>query len=336
MGRSFLGRCALLLGTFFSPNGLAERICLPTDNVNVFDADSYVQPTCATKKNGGFGLVRENGTRFHGGIDIRPVCRDSANEPMDEVRSVADGIVRYINFSPEKSSLGVYVIVEHDDFSLPIHSLYAHLARIDEQISVGKRVRSGTPLGIMGRTDGTYQIPKQFAHLHFELGLRLGTEENFASWYGRHCEDSPNPHGQWNYLNFVSFDPLPPLQMRQFPLLTHVQCFPTAFKTRVPVCEFPDFLRRYAQLLEPHAGGEIIAFDIEWTWFGLPKRWNALMDANLVHDSSVRLLEWDGEWLALCLKRKTLERTENGTIRLGTNTLNALEKIFSLRYDHSD
>ncbi|MDQ6861282.1 MAG: M23 family peptidase, partial [Verrucomicrobiota bacterium] len=39
-------------------------------------------------------------TRFHEGIDIRPLRRDAAGEPLDPVRAIADGAVAYVNNVP--------------------------------------------------------------------------------------------------------------------------------------------------------------------------------------------------------------------------------------------
>jgi hypothetical protein len=301
---------------------------LPTDNVFIYDEERYIQPTCIGKKNGGFGLVRENGMRFHGGIDIKPILRDADNEPLDVVRAVADGVVRYVNRFPEKSSLGMYVVVEHEDFSASIHSLYAHLGEIDKLVEAGKRISQGTQIGVIGRTCATYAIQKQFAHLHFELGLRLGSKENFSKWYnGRYAGDE-NLHCMWNYLNFISFDPLPPLKIGSFPTLKYLKNLPTAFVTRVYCREFPDFLQRYPDLLDQHQNEKIIGFDIEWTWFCMPKRWKVLTDSTITTCNYAQLLFWDKKLLSQCIRRKSLAHDSSHRVIIGPYAIDVLEKIF--------
>src|SRR5690348_15067123 len=56
-------------------------------------------------QGGQYGFVRDPTdtgggvvyTRFHEGIDIRPLNRDAAGEPIDEVRAIGDGKVVHVN-----------------------------------------------------------------------------------------------------------------------------------------------------------------------------------------------------------------------------------------------
>src|SRR5512132_3933667 len=56
-------------------------------------------------EGGQYGFVRDPTdtpggvvyTRFHEGIDIRPIHRDAHGEPLDEVRAIADGKVVHVN-----------------------------------------------------------------------------------------------------------------------------------------------------------------------------------------------------------------------------------------------
>ncbi|MDR0679418.1 MAG: M23 family metallopeptidase [Puniceicoccales bacterium] len=308
-----------------------ERFFLPTDNGAVQDPVHYLQNVGTVRGNGGFGMVREQGTRFHGGIDIRPLRRRPDGEPADAVRSVADGTVVYVNRNPKMSSYGVYVLVEHDGLSLPLLSLYGHLATVREEIVSGRRLSAGDPLGTMGRTAADYVIKKEQAHLHFELALRLGEEEKFSRWYLLQRFPTANCHGQWNGLNLVSLDPLPLLRtIGEFSLAEHVRRLPTAFETRIRTGQLPPFLRRYGALWDGNTdepGGDFL---VEWTWFGLPKRWRPLppSDLGMATATEVTLLRWDPGWLASASARGTLQRGRNGFVRLGERTLDTLEKIF--------
>ena len=52
-------------------------------------------------------------TKFHEGIDISPVNRDRAGNPLDLVSSIADGRVVHISPISGRSNYGKYVVVEH-------------------------------------------------------------------------------------------------------------------------------------------------------------------------------------------------------------------------------
>jgi hypothetical protein len=166
------------------------------------------------------------------------------------------------------------------------------------------------------------------------MGLRLGTDGAFGAWYGRQHFAEPNGHGVWNGLNLVSFDPLPSLKGdAEDPLAEHVRTLPTAFVTRVCTAVVPDFLRRYPALLDgPLPAPEPLGgFDIEWTWFGLPKRWRALSQGQArVAEPGPLLLRWEREWSIAALRRETLYWSSDGdgVVRIGPRTRAALEKIF--------
>ncbi|PYJ19335.1 MAG: hypothetical protein DME94_00130 [Verrucomicrobia bacterium] len=90
-------------------------IVLPTDNDALFSGDGaafyqYVERDYKGAKStpwegGRYGFVRDpvdtaGGTiytRFHEGIDIRPLHRDAQGDPLDEVRAIADGKVVHVN-----------------------------------------------------------------------------------------------------------------------------------------------------------------------------------------------------------------------------------------------
>src|ERR1700730_18210458 len=109
--------------------GVRANVCgmergLPTDNDAIFRNDGpafyqYIERDYHGEKStpwegGQYGFVRDpqqtrDGivyTRFHEGIDIRPVHRDDNGEPRDEVRAIADGKVVYTSAVPGHSNYG--------------------------------------------------------------------------------------------------------------------------------------------------------------------------------------------------------------------------------------
>lgn len=164
-----------------------------------------------------FGCVRNNGQRFHEGIDITPYLRrDRRGEATDPVVAAFGGVVRHVNTTAGNSGYGRYVFIEHPQFSPAIYTLYAHLATIDTELEAGAEVENAARLGTMGRSAGGYSIPRDRSHLHFEVGLRLS--DDFQTWYDRQRFGSRNAHGLFNGLNLVGFDPLAAYDwMRQNP-----------------------------------------------------------------------------------------------------------------------
>jgi hypothetical protein len=323
-------RCLLAFLSFVSGAtcGAAEFF-LPTPNPSPQVEASYLQPTRAGLTNGGFGMTREKGTRYHAGIDIQPVHRADDGEPLDSVFSIGDGVVVYINEGEGLSNYGKYVVVVHDGFNLPIHTLYAHLNAINGELAVGDRVAGGQLLGVMGRTANDYNIPSERAHLHFEIGLRLGEGTNFQRWYERsHGADEPNHHGMWNGLNLVSLDPLPLLQ-NGFPadMAAYVHGLPTAFVTRIHAGRIPEFLKRYPALRDGDIGEEnLCGYDVEWTWNGIPKSWRPHFSKKFSPQRPV-LVYWDSRQLAAAVNFGSLVQNEKNEVFPGPRTLDALEKI---------
>ncbi len=209
------GLCTLTLTVVAAAQPLKLR--LPTDNLALFTNSPekfymYVHRTFegeTTKpwEGGTYGFVRNMkrtpsgviGTRFHEGIDIRPVKRDSAGRPLDQVRSIATGNVAYVQPNPGLSNYGIYVVVEHNWGVGPFFSLYAHLA--DIAVQPGQRVLGGHVLGKMGYTGAG--INRERAHLHLELNMLLSLR--FDAWYLMKF-DTRNPHGLHNGLNMSGLD----------------------------------------------------------------------------------------------------------------------------------
>ena len=271
----------LILGLATVPL-LATEVVWPTtlDLDAVRSAQDYLQPTVSGRlESATFGMVREEGHRFHEGVDIRPGRRDAAGEPLDLVRAAMDGQVAYSN-PHVNGPYGRYVVLVHPGAELPVYSLYAHLATIDPAVKLGAFVRRGLTLGRMGRTSaGASPITPDRAHLHFEVGLLLST--GFHAWYGAQPENrkSPNLHGLFNGQNLIGMDPLPLLGQRSVDVLALVRRQPTALTVVLRAAKTPDFVSRYPVL----ARGErekAAGWHVEFSWQGMPLRWTALEAGN--------------------------------------------------------
>lgn len=260
----------------------ATEVVWPTtlDLSAVRSAQDYLQPTVSGRlESATFGMVREEGHRFHEGVDIRPGRRDAAGEALDLVRVAMDGQVAYVN-PHVNGPYGRYVVLVHPGAELPVYSLYAHLASTDPAIRLGAFVRRGLTLGRMGRTSaGAAPIPADRAHLHFEVGLLLST--GFNAWYAAQPENrkSPNLHGLYNGQNLIGMDPLPLLGQRSVDVLALLRRQPTALTVVLRAAKTPDFVARYPVLARGERG-KAAGWYVEFSWQGMPLRWTALEAGN--------------------------------------------------------
>jgi len=238
--------------------------------------EAYVQATISGHVESGlFGCVRNGGNRFHEGLDLYPIRRDDRGEAADPVYAVLSGRVVHVSRTSSYSSYGRYVVIEHDLETPAYHTLYAHLASVADTIVLGARVETGTVLGIMGRS-ANYTIPRSRAHVHFEIGFRL--TDDFEKWYTDQKFDSKNRHGIWNGMNLVSVDPLAFYKNIRSGhvsnLREHLRRLPVATRIRVFSNQVPDFVRNYPALVtESFAGKTVVAWDIAFTQYGVPREW---------------------------------------------------------------
>lgn len=193
-------------------------LVLPTDNHALLEGrpedfyqfiDRTVGGVQTTPWEGGqFGFVRDPKrlrtgetlyARFHEGLDIKPVHRDAREEPLDEVRSIAPGVVVHSALESGRSNYGRYVVVRHDWGYGPFCSLYAHLREI--RVAVGTKVEDGGVLGIMGYT-GT-GIDRRRAHTHVELNVFLSSR--FEAWHDQQFK-TPNFNGNYNGMNLIGMN----------------------------------------------------------------------------------------------------------------------------------
>lgn len=169
--------------------------------------NSFLQKTGPNKDftSGAYGCVRNNGYKFHEGVDLFPLRKDKQGKPLDSIFSAMSGNVVYINYDESKSSYGKYVVLEHPAYVPKLYTLYGHLDSFSEGLSVGKKINVSEAIGKMGNSS-SFAIPISRAHLHFEIGFRLS--ENFQGWYDRKNFNTANHHGNFNGYNLVGIDPL--------------------------------------------------------------------------------------------------------------------------------
>ncbi len=278
---------SLAIGLF--AGGASARplnLILPTSNQALLDGDGesfyqYTDRFFKGKKSypwegGQYGFVRNQKetragvvfTRFHEGLDIKPLYRDASGEPLDTVRAIDDGRVVYANRVARYSSYGKYVVVEHWWDNAPFYSLYAHLG--DVNVQVGSRIRQGDALGRIGYT-GT-GITLRRAHLHFEINMLLNGE--FNQWYGKYYRRSANRHDMYNGINlagldvadlYLSLQQNPSLSIDEF--LSRQEVF---FKVLIPNQQPLDMLFRYPWLSREPYDAAAPSLEVSFTQSGVP------------------------------------------------------------------
>lgn len=267
-------------------SGDDATLALPTDNDALFHGAGakfyqYIirnfKGVKSTPWQGGqYGFVRDpvdtSGgrvySRFHEGIDIRPVRRDASGEPLDEVRAIADGKVVHANLAAGASNYGRYVVVEHRWDGSSYYSLYGHLASIS--VKPGQDVTRGTTLGITGHTGAG--LDRARAHLHLELNLLLS--RRFESWYDNFVKDEPNRHGIYNGINLTGIDIARfYLAQRKRPGLTVPQFLSgdsTFYKVKLPASRNFDLPQRYPWLLKGASASSPPSWEVSFNRAGIP------------------------------------------------------------------
>ncbi len=197
----------------------APLLDFPTENRSILTGSPqefymYVQRDFEGEKSlpwqgGQYGFVRtprrDSGeivfTQLHEGVDIKPMRRDAAGNPLDPILAAADGKVVHASKAAGASNYGRYVVIEHRQDGAIFYTLYAHLSTI--AVEPGQSVRQGQQIGVMGFTGNG--IDRERSHLHFEVCLMLN--ENFDAWHHHHFPSNPNQHGLYNGLNLAGSDP---------------------------------------------------------------------------------------------------------------------------------
>jgi murein DD-endopeptidase MepM/ murein hydrolase activator NlpD len=266
----------------------ALDLVLPTDNDALFAGDGaafyqYVERNYKGAKStpwegGQYGFVRDPTgtaggvvfTRFHEGIDIRSLHRDTRGEPLDEVRAVADGKVVHANPVPGYSNYGKYIVIEHRWGGSNYYSLYGHLSSI--VVQPGDMVIRGQRIAVMGYT-GT-GLNQERAHLHLELDLMFSRQ--FEAWYNTFFRNDPNHNGIYNGMNLAGLDVARLyLALRKNPALTipeFLSSEETFYKVTLPTSRHFDLARLYPWMLAAGKRNEKSSWEVSFARSGVPLR----------------------------------------------------------------
>jgi len=275
---------SLLVLGLASLSAAGQGLLLPTDNQSLFDQPAnffqFVDRDFEGVKNtpwegGQFGFVRDPRrlgrqiayARFHEGLDIKPLVRDARGEPQDEVRAIAEGVVAYVA-GPGISNYGRYVVVRHDWGQGSFYSLSAHLR--EARVTVGQKVKAGTPLGLLGYTGSG--IDQRRAHVHVELNMFLSSR--FETWYTAGAS-TPNHHGVFNGMNLIGLD-LQALYLAQHknPAVNPagaVRATESGYRVAVPGAATMEIVDNYPWLLDaPRPAVSPASWEVTFSRWGLP------------------------------------------------------------------
>jgi murein DD-endopeptidase MepM/ murein hydrolase activator NlpD len=290
--------------------------------------DDCIQPTELGKlESGKFGLVRENGMRFHEGIDIKSFIKAKNGNPVDGVYAFMDGAVVYANANPGASSYGRYIVLEHEYFL----TLYAHLASVD--VVVGQAVKAGRKIGALGTSSNCVNIPNSRAHLHFEIDFQIGDDEHFAAWYAKNFHDR-NVHGMYNGFNLIGVDPISSIKklakgVRPTDILREEK---EAATIQVMSKYTPWFIKKYAKFFAcgVDLSKPIRGWKIQFSWFGLPIGWEPIY-GELAVMPRLKLLSYRKSLLERALLRDVLKGSNlpGGKIEItiGSRIIDVLKKM---------
>ncbi|MGB8353744.1 MAG: M23 family metallopeptidase [Chthoniobacteraceae bacterium] len=259
---------------------------LPTENDALYTGDGEkfyqfidrdVNGVKTTPWEGGqYGFVRDPVetaaglvyTRFHEGVDIKPMERDAQGMPLDKVRAIAEGTVVHANDTPGFSNYGRYVVIDHKWSGCHYYSLYAHLNVVTAH--VGQHVTKGDPIGVLGFTGEGLDMRR--AHVHFEINLMLSS--SFDAWHQTFHPGEVNHHGNYNGINLAGFNVArfylalkrnPSLTVPEF--LSHEEVY---YRVIIPDSPHFDLLRFYPWMLTGKPKGNPVAWEISFTQSGVP------------------------------------------------------------------
>lgn len=275
------------LSLFATPQTSVEEtsLRLPTINEHLYGEDGskfymwvprvFEGTTSRPWTAGKYGFVRTLrrtedgiiGTRFHEGIDIKPIKRDRATNPLDAVNALASGAVAYVNPYAGNSNYGKYVVVKHNWQSGPIYSLYAHLSTTN--VKTGQRVKQGEKLGKMGYTGRG--INRERSHVHLELDLLLSSR--FDIWHNKNF-GSKNHHGTHNGLNMAGLNIAELLlAQKKSPDVTitkFLASVPVHYQITVPRKGSLELVKRYPWLAKGNHNTRTPSWEISFSQSGFP------------------------------------------------------------------
>jgi murein DD-endopeptidase MepM/ murein hydrolase activator NlpD len=286
MRRCIAALAVLLLPVLNLIGQTAVDLALPTANDALFRDDGpafyqYVERDYKGEKStpwegGQYGFVRDpietsQGivyTRFHEGMDIRPLQRDAKGDPTDEIHAIADGKVVHVNPVPGYSNYGRYIVIEHHWDGSNYYSLYGHLSSV--RVQVGQEVKKGDPIAVMGWTG--VGINRERAHVHLELNLLLN--HHFEAWHDSLYKNDPNHNGIYNGINLTGLDiGRLYLALRKNPSLTIPQFFEgeeTFYKVAIPRSGNFELPKRYPWMVKGRAGFSTASWEVSFNRSGLP------------------------------------------------------------------
>jgi hypothetical protein len=337
-----IARCTLFAVVALAGTGArgAERVELAWPTPNPAWAEGrplgdYLQHAgSGDPESGGYGGVRSGGAHFHEGLDIKCISRDRRGEPADNVLAAMAGIVRHVSPSAGDSSYGRYIVLEHPEVTPAIYTLYAHLARIAPGLKAGDRVTRGQVLGLMGHSSGGYVIPRDRAHLHFEMGVMI--TRDFQAWYDRRKFGSANDHSLWNGMNLMGFDPLDFLNRWRARKVDNFQDYfaqmPPAVRLRIATRRVPDFVLRYPALLSKPLPAAVAGWEVTFDWTGIPFAWTPLSEMETVGlaPGQPQIVAVDAA-IVRRNRSKSLVISHRGGWKIGKDLETVLQQLFELR-----
>ena len=293
---------------------------------------TFLQKTGPEKPitSGAFGCVRNNGYKFHEGLDLYPVKRDKKGKAEDSIFAVMDGTVSYVNATPGYSAYGKYIVLEHINLTPSLYSLYAHLDSINPRIKIGSKVRIAQILGQMGNSSSGYRIPLNRSHLHFEIGLRLTNK--FQNWYSKKPFSSKNRHGNFSGFNLVGIDPIlfySKYKQKSFSTpLDFLKSLPSSVTARIRTTKTPDFALRYPSLIKNQQSSSITGWDVAFGPYGIPLQLTAFDKPIPANKKEIQILKFDADSQAKPCRRLIIKK---GNELFPTEQLKTyLELIFDL------
>ena len=328
-----------LLASGLQAGGSRIELAWPTPNTAYLEGkpiDAYVQSTASGEAESGlFGCARSGGAQFHEGVDLKPVSRNRQGEPTDPVFAALPGVVRYINPVAGESNYGRYLVLEHPDMQPAVYTLYAHLSATAPGLKIGDPVARGQVIATMGHTADKGGIPRERAHLHFEIGLMV--TRDFQGWYDWKKFGSANPHGLYNGMNLMGVDPLDFFNEFRARRVDNFQDYfakiAAVARVRIATKTVPDFVKRYPALLTKEIPADGVAgWEIKVNWTGVPFAWTPLGAGDVIgwRADEVRLLDVDAE--AIRQHRcKSIAVLRRGNFVPGKDLETVLQQLFGLK-----